>query len=129
MKKLVTLISSLLAIVVAVVVVRTVMHTPIELEPVETITMDLDTDLLSYHMSQAIQFKTVSNQPPTPLDPDAFEGFIAWLQATYPEAHAIMTREIIGDYTILLKWQGSDMAAKPILLTGHYDVVPVIPGT
>tara|TARA_B110000093_G_C12890991_1_gene376072 strand:- start:233 stop:1168 length:936 start_codon:yes stop_codon:yes gene_type:complete len=31
--------------------------------------------------------------------------------------------------TMLYKWQGSDDRLKPILVTGHYDVVPVIPGT
>ncbi len=30
---------------------------------------------------------------------------------------------------MLLRWQGSDASLKPVLLTGHYDVVPVIPGT
>ncbi|MFB0906164.1 MAG: M20/M25/M40 family metallo-hydrolase [Pseudomonadales bacterium] len=31
--------------------------------------------------------------------------------------------------TMLYKWQGSYDRLKPILVTGHYDVVPVIPGT
>jgi carboxypeptidase PM20D1 len=30
---------------------------------------------------------------------------------------------------LLFKWEGSDSSLAPILLTAHYDVVPVIPGT
>ena len=33
------------------------------------------------------------------------------------------------EYTLLFKWEGSDNSLAPILLTAHYDVVPVIPGT
>ena len=31
--------------------------------------------------------------------------------------------------TMLYRWPGSDPSLKPILVTGHYDVVPVIPGS
>ena len=30
---------------------------------------------------------------------------------------------------LLFKWEGSDSTLAPILFEGHYDVVPVIPGT
>ena len=121
--------SALFIVLAAVVIVRTFMHVPAPQRLNETITLDIDAQSISRHMSEAIQFKTVSNQPPTPLDPKAFNGFIAWLEATYPEVHATMARELIADYTILLKWQGTNPTAKPILLTGHYDVVPVLPGS
>ena len=40
-----------------------------------------------------------------------------------------MERVLLGDYTILYRWPGSDATLPPILLTAHYDVVPVLPGT
>ena len=30
---------------------------------------------------------------------------------------------------MLFKWKGSDERLSPILFEGHYDVVPIIPGT
>jgi carboxypeptidase PM20D1 len=36
-----------------------------------------------------------------------------------------MQRQLVNDYSLLFKWQGEDASLKPILLTGHYDVVPV----
>jgi carboxypeptidase PM20D1 len=42
---------------------------------------------------------------------------------------AELRREIVNDYALLYTWQGSDPALTPVLLTGHYDVVPVIPGS
>ncbi len=129
MKKIFAILGALIIVVAAVVIVRTILHAPAPQSSTKIITLDIDAQAVARHMSEAIQFRTVSNQPPTPLDPEAFNGFIAWLEATYPEVHATMTRELIADYTILLKWPGSNPTAKPILLIGHYDVVPVLPGT
>ena len=35
----------------------------------------------------------------------------------------------IGGYTPLLTWRGTDASLPPVLFAGHYDVVPVVPGT
>jgi carboxypeptidase PM20D1 len=32
-------------------------------------------------------------------------------------------------HSLLFKWKGSDVTLSPILFEGHYDVVPIIPGT
>ena len=40
-----------------------------------------------------------------------------------------MKREIVNDYSLLYRWQGSDPSLKPILLNAHTDVVPVEPNT
>ena len=37
--------------------------------------------------------------------------------------------EVINQYSLLLRWPGSDATAAPILFTAHMDVVPVEPGT
>lgn len=119
----------LIALLAAIVLVRTINYTPDTQPTAELITHSPDRDTIAQHMSQAIQFKTVSKQRPSRAEPEPFNNFIAWLQLTYPDVHRSMKRELISDHTILLRWAGSDQAAKPVLLTGHYDVVPVIPGT
>jgi carboxypeptidase PM20D1 len=39
------------------------------------------------------------------------------------------TREVIGGYSLLYTWPGSDTTQRPMLLMGHMDVVPVETGT
>src|SRR3546814_3972160 len=53
----------------------------------------------------------------------------AWLSATYPAAHAAMTRTILPNRTLIYHWPGSDAALAPIIVMAHQDVVPVTEGT
>lgn len=112
----------------AIVVVRTVIHVPDTQQKVDSVTIELDEMLVAEHLSEAIQFATVSHQDPAQRDQQAFENFILWVATTYPELQATLSLQRLND-TLLYKWQGSDAQLKPILVTGHYDVVPVIPGT
>lgn len=38
-------------------------------------------------LSQAVQFRTISNQDPTLLDTTQFEGFVAFLEKSFPLVH------------------------------------------
>src|SRR5690349_370459 len=66
-------------------------------------------------------------------DPDAnvaeFTGLQAHLQASFPKAHALLQRELIGKYGLLYTWPGTDPKAAPFALMAHQDVVPIAPGT
>lgn len=81
------------------------------------------------HLSQSIQFRTVSYQDPSLTDSTQFEGFISFIEATFPLVHSRLTKERINDYALLFELKGSDPSLKPVLMMGHYDVVPVIQGT
>jgi carboxypeptidase PM20D1 len=37
--------------------------------------------------------------------------------------------DVVNDYSLLIRWPGSDPEVQPILFTAHMDVVPVEPGT
>ena len=79
-------------------------------------------------LSQAIQFKTISHENPENRDSAEFDGFLAFIKKSYPNvAQLELTR--IADYSLIVKWQGSDDNLAPILMDAHYDVVPVEPGT
>jgi len=110
-------------------VYRAAVFLPPEQVKVEPVTYAIDARAVATRLSHAVQFATISQQPPEPVDPAPFDSFVAWLAATYPEAHQKLSREILGGHTVLYKWVGKDAAAKPAMLTAHYDVVPVIPGT
>ena len=126
------LLLGLLVVLIAlagVVLYRAATFLPPEQAKLETVAYPVDARAVASRLSQAVQFATVSQQPPVPTDPAPFAGFVAWLEKTYPAVHEKLSREILGGHALLYKWNGKDSAGKPILLTAHYDVVPVIPGT
>lgn len=85
----------------------------------------IDTPTLSAHLSRAIQFKTISMREFPAGRPADFSRFTEWLTTAFPAATGVMDRQMINGLTPLYRWQGSDTSQKPILLTAHYDVVPV----
>lgn len=89
----------------------------------------VDTARAAEHLAQAIRFRTISHQDRADDQPAEWDKLHAWLQTTYPAAHAAMTREIIAEHTLVYGWQGSNPALAPIVLMAHQDVVPVTPGS
>ncbi|MEZ5553119.1 MAG: M20 family peptidase [Pseudomonadales bacterium] len=120
-----------LALLVAVVVVRTLLHQPLAGDSISTtvVTPNIDAERAARHLAEAVRFRTVSHQQPEDFEPAEFEGFIDWVARTYPAFHSALSLTRHGNYSLLYRWQGSDPSLAPVLITGHYDVVPVIPGT
>ena len=81
-KKIVLTAVAALVVLFVVLVVRTVLHRPPAHEAVAAVTVPVDVDIIARHLSQAIQFKTVSNEAPLPIDQTQFEGFIDWVKST-----------------------------------------------
>jgi carboxypeptidase PM20D1 len=129
MKKLLLALLLVLLVMTVLVLARTARHTPQQVESLTQLEIALDEERIAAHLSEAIQFQTVSHGNPEQIDSEAFEEFIAWVATTYPEVSQSMTLTRHGEYTMLYRWAGESDALAPILLTGHYDVVPVIPGT
>ncbi|MDH3806750.1 MAG: M20 family peptidase, partial [Gammaproteobacteria bacterium] len=129
MRTALVVLAASVVLLLGVIVGRTILHQPEAIGNVETVTIDLDEDAISRHLSEAIQIKTVSYQRQDDFQAREFEAFIDWVKKTYPEVNDAMTLTRLGGYTLLYRWEGSDPDLKPILVTGHYDVVPVIPGS
>ncbi|TNE39149.1 MAG: M20/M25/M40 family metallo-hydrolase [Alphaproteobacteria bacterium] len=130
MKKILAGLGAAVALLLIVVLVRTAQFKPEPLaSELPAPTTQVDAEVAARHLSEAVQFKTISPQPPQQRDREEFEAFINWLGEAYPLVHQNLVRQRISDQTLLYKWIGTDPAAKPILLTAHYDVVPVVPGT
>ena len=104
------------------------MHVAPQPDLAEASQVQIDKQNVSNNLAASIRFKTISHQDSKNFIQEEFNAFIKWATATYPEFHSQMQFEQL-EYTLLYKWQGSDASLAPILLTGHYDVVPVIPGT
>jgi len=129
MKKILGVIGSLVLVLAGIVLVRTLMFTAGESADVEQVSVDVDEALIIAHMAESIRFETVSTGNAETQDYRPFVDFVAWVRASYPEVQQHIELEMIAQHTMLYRWQGSNTSLKPILLTAHYDVVPVVPGT
>jgi carboxypeptidase PM20D1 len=88
-----------------------------------------DANLAAQHLGEAVRFQTVSHQDPAEDQPAEWDKLHAWLQATYPDAHRVMGREVVAGHALVYTWQGTDRNLAPIVLMAHQDVVPVTPGS
>ena len=128
LKKLLLLLLASILILLSIALVRTFMHVSPQPDLLEISQVQIDKKIVSNNLAAAIRFKTISHQDSKNFIKEEFNAFIKWAASTYPEFHSQMQFERL-EYTLLYRWQGSDPSLAPILLTGHYDVVPVIPGT
>ena len=127
-KKLLLSFVLIVGALLSIAFIRTLMHSAPEPTVNVGLTADIDGEAATNNLAASIRFKTISHQDKEKFSPQEFEGFIKWAADTYPEFHSAMQLEML-EYTLLFKWEGSDNSLAPILLTAHYDVVPVIPGT
>lgn len=114
-----------LLVLIGVLAVNTWRYSAPE-HPVPDIALpDVDGMDVAKKLARAVQFKTISHSAFQTEYPADFQRFIDWLDASFPNAAAAMEKTMIGGYTPLYRWVGSDASAPPVLLTGHYDVVPI----
>lgn len=76
-------------------------------------------------LGEAIRIKTISYDDDAKADPAARQAMLDWVQKTYPQSMAVMSRELAASYTAIYTWPGSDASLAPIILMAHQDVVPV----
>lgn len=79
-------------------------------------------------LAGALRFPTVSRSDPADIDREAYRAFLGFLEESFPRVHRTLRVERINDLSLLYTWKGTAPERPPILLTGHYDVVPVEPG-
>ncbi|SFQ71591.1 M20 family peptidase [Hymenobacter arizonensis] len=77
----------------------------------------------------ALRIPTVSTTDFTQTDTAQFSRFGRHIRQAFPRVHQQLKLEHFNTHGLLYTWQGSNPALKPVLLMGHYDVVPVLPGT
>ena len=128
MRRIFKLLVISILVLLVIIITRALLHTPETSSLQETVDYSLDEDLMLAHLSESIRFKTISHENSQGLNAGAFDNFQAWVSQTYSQLHQTLELKMFNG-TMLYKWVGTDPTLKPILLTGHYDVVPIIPGT
>jgi carboxypeptidase PM20D1 len=82
-------------------------------------------DSAIFHMSRAIQIKTVSKGDTLPIDTAEFVAFRQFLEGSYPLIHRQLKRQVFNEFSYLYEWKGKDSSLAPWVLMAHQDVVPV----
>lgn len=89
----------------------------------------VDADAAAHRLAGAVRLRTISYDERPDASADAFTRLRAYLQQAFPRTHGALQREVVGGHSLLYTWQGSDPAARPIMLVAHQDVVPIAEGT
>ena len=79
-------------------------------------------------LGRVLSFPTISSMDAEAVDWQPFDDLRAYMQQAWPHVFTAGKVELI-DHSLLVTLSGSDPALKPVVLMGHMDVVPVVPGT
>ncbi len=118
-------VGALIAVLAATMAARTFMMTSRDIEVPPPTAITIDSNAAAARLAEAVRFRTVSRGPDTAVQDAAFRGLHEFLARSFPLVQAALQREVIGGYSLLYTWRGSDPKLKPVLLMGHMDVVPV----
>ena len=89
---------------------------------------DIDEAGACERLGRVLSFPTISSMDAEAVNWQPFDDLRAYMQQAYPRVFAAGEVELI-DHSLLVTLSGSDPALKPVMLMGHMDVVPVVPGT
>ncbi len=129
LKRLTLIVLAIVVAVAAIVLVNTLRYERKPAPGVPAVDVALDAEAAAVRLAGAIRFETVSHQDPGRVDRDAFSALHGYLEETFPRVHAALSKEVVGELSLLYTWPGSEPSAKPVLLAAHLDVVPVLAGT
>jgi carboxypeptidase PM20D1 len=129
MRKVLLAMLGVLVVLAAVVLVRAARFGSRQVAAEPVARPALDEAAAAARLAGALRFRTISHQDPAELDADEMLGLHRYLEQSFPRVHATLQRELVGGYSLLYTWTGSEPALRPLLLLGHIDVVPVEPGT
>ena len=109
--------------------VRAVKFKPEKKEYPPLVKEKVNTERFIKNLSDAIKFKTISNNDPEKVDWNEFNRFHEFLKERYPHIFSELKIEIVSRASLLIRWEGKNPNLDPIALLGHQDVVPVTDGT
>jgi carboxypeptidase PM20D1 len=129
MKRIFIGIATLLLVVLAVMVARTLMIAA-PVEQVAAPPIPVESNAVAQHLAQAVRFQTISYGDGIKENEKtmALQAMHDWMEQTYPYFHEAAGPEKFGE-SLLFTWIGKNPNLPPVMLMAHLDVVPVVPGT
>jgi carboxypeptidase PM20D1 len=131
LRRLLALAAVLLTALVVVLVVNAVRAGagPAEVSSVAPVAVAVDSAGAIERFARAVRVPTISYDEASRTDTAAFRAFHESLRTSFPRVHATLSRELVAGLSLIYTWRGADATLPPVVLMGHQDVVPVIPGT
>lgn len=126
MRRLAIAAAVLLSLLVAVLVARSVgRDDTAELLPPAPLAFD--PIAAAERFAGGLRFETISHgsESGESLDVESVRAFHRYLEGEYPRVHTSLQRETVAEHSLLYTWPGSDATLRPLVLMGHFDVVPV----
>lgn len=124
-KKILFVLLGVVLTLLVIILVNTFRLGNTQIEPGTIAEVEWDRNAMLDRFSRAIQYKTISGSEDDLRDTTEFYGFLDFIEWEYPLVHERLDRIYFNDLTPLYFWEGSDPSLSPILLMGHYDVVPI----
>lgn len=116
----------LLVLFVSILFIKTFVYPFAEKQREEVVALPYELSEKSVkRLAGGIRIPTVSEYVNLPANNNPFNQFKKYLSEAFPKIYATMDTLTVNKYGLLFHWKGKDTARKPILLLGHYDVVPV----
>lgn len=113
-------------LLVAVVMVRTFTRGPIEFKALPADRLpNIEPETAAGLLARAVRYRTIATREAGTLPAEEFKAFRAFLMRTFPRTFRSLKLELVEGHTMLLTWQGTQPKLAPVILMGHYDVVPV----
>ena len=113
----------LLAIFIAVILIRTLCFVPKKQDAVSDFPVCVDEEKITRHMQEMIRCKTISSRDESKMDLGEFEKFQQLLQTQYPNIHKAASLTKLGLTGLLYHLPGKDSSRSAVCMA-HYDVVP-----
>lgn len=88
-------------------------------------TLPADPSAAVERFAKGIQFKTISYDDMSKMDPRAFIEMREHIETSFPLVHANSQCLQFSEHSLLYHFEGSNQQLKPALFMGHLDVVPV----
>ncbi len=114
----------LIALFLAVIVVRALCFTPKPQKPISQEAVEFDRQAAIDALAELIKCKTISYSDHSLEDDAEFEKLISLLPGLYPKVFDTCSFQRLPDRALLLRWPGK-MPGDPAVMMAHYDVVPV----
>jgi carboxypeptidase PM20D1 len=129
LKKTFGLIGLIAVVLLGVLIVRTLAFRSFQGGEEAGVSIALDEEAAAARLAGSLTYPTISFEDQTQIDSGAFRDLHDFLRDSYPLTHGELQPETVAELSLLYTWPGREPNLDPIVLMGHMDVVPVIPGT
>ncbi|MEX0945071.1 MAG: M20 family peptidase [Balneolaceae bacterium] len=124
-KKILLVLLGVVLTLVTIFLVNTFRLDHTQIEPGTLTQVNWDRNSMIDRFSRSIQYRTISGDDGDMRDTTEFYSFLDFIEEQYPLTHTRLAVRVFNDLTPVYHWAGSDPSLDPILLMGHYDVVPI----